>query len=120
VKLQKANYKKQTNWFNMVGSEALGTPLVKQTDFAADMLFFQANQSTCLHTHPGNHILYVVSGSGFLLFAEERHVLTQGDCYFVPGEVPHQVSASKLSSMHLLSIADNHRPVWSEERLNKL
>lgn len=114
--LQIKNYRESDNWLPMIGSEATGLPLVKQGDFGADMLHFESSQKTSLHTHPGNHILFVVEGGGYLVFNEEKHDLVQGTCYLVPGESPHQVVAGGFG-MILLSIADKHCNVDSEERL---
>lgn len=117
--LQIKNYITATDWLPMVGSEAHGCPLVKDGNFAADMLRFNAHEKTNLHTHPGNHILFVVQGSGSLVFGNDIHPLTQGTCYFVPGATPHQVIAGE-DGLYLLSIADNHQPVDSPKRLEVL
>lgn len=102
-------------WLNMVNSEAVGLPLVKDGSFAADMLKFERGQRTSKHTHPGNHILFVVDGGGWLVYGDESHVLSRGTCYFVPGQIPHQVIADEY--MFMLSIANDHRPVDSPSRL---
>lgn len=117
--LQIKNYLDQVNWSAMVGSQAQGLNLVKDGNFAADMLHFKANQKTSLHTHPGNHILFVVQGDGWLIFDNEKHDLITGTCYFVPGLIPHQVIAGSVG-MYLLSVADNHQPVDSASRLEVL
>jgi quercetin dioxygenase-like cupin family protein len=103
------------DWQGMHGSQAHGLPLVKQDNFAADMLHFLPNEKTSLHTHPGNHILFVVEGGGFLTYGDEEHPLVKGSCYLVPGITNHRVSADERG-MYLLSIADTHRSVDSEER----
>lgn len=102
-------------WLSMHGSTALGAPLVKQGAFAADILSFELGQRTEPHTHPGNHILFVVEGDGWLIFDGEHYLLKKATCYFVPGSTVHQVGSD--GNMFLLSIADNHRPVNSIERL---
>lgn len=114
--LQITNFLKDGMWLEMIGSEAKGKELVKDDLFGADMLKFDANQKTSLHTHPGNHILFVVAGDGFLKYEGILHKLIQNTCYFVPGFVPHQVIAGE-SGMYLLSVSDKHRTVDSPERL---
>lgn len=117
ISLQKNNYQDPLiRLVKMHGSTGVGASLVKSGKFAADILFFAEGTSTEMHTHPGDHILFVASGSGFLVFDGHRHDLAQGDCYFVPGSTPHQVGAAQ-GTLHLLSIANDHRPVDSEERL---
>lgn len=119
MNLQIKNYLNSTEWKAMFGSQALGLSLVKNNNFAADILHFQPNTQTILHTHPGNHILFVVDGSGWLFFDNAMHVLSVGDCYFVPGNIPHQVGTDN-TILYLLSIADDHRPVDSPERLQEV
>lgn len=106
---------KCTDWQPMHGSQAHGIPLVKQDNFAADILHFLPGEKTSLHTHPGNHILFVVDGGGTLTYSYEHHPLVKGTCYLVPGSTPHRVSADERG-MYLLSIADTHRNVDSKER----
>jgi quercetin dioxygenase-like cupin family protein len=103
------------DWKKMHGSQAHGLDLVKQDNFAADMLHFLPNEKTSLHTHPGNHILFVVDGGGVLTYGDEEHLLVKGACYLVPGTTNHRVSADERG-MYLLSIADAHRLVDSKER----
>ena len=110
------NYKKGNDWLPMVGSEATGLALVKSGSFAADMLHFLPRQKTELHTHPGSHILFVVEGEGWLIFGGQRIKLSPGDCYLVPGSVLHAVGSGE-SGMFLLSVANEHFPVDSSERL---
>jgi len=115
-KLQINNYQSPLHqWLPMVGSQALGIGLVKDGRFAADMLKFEPGQCTSVHTHPGDHILFVVNGNGFLLYDGDRYDLIEGACYFVPGAIPHQVSATSI--MFLLSVSNDHRTVDSAERL---
>lgn len=115
--LQIKNYLQagRMDWQKMHGSQAQGLALVKQNNFAADMLHFLPNEKTSLHTHPGNHILFVVDGGGYLTYGDDQHPLVKGACYLVPGITNHRVSADERG-MYLLSIADTHRNIDSKER----
>jgi len=115
--LQVRNYRDSGDFLTMVASQGMGKPLVADGRFGADMLRFEPGHKTTIHTHPGDHILFVAQGNGFLVFDGIRHSLSAGDCYFVPGAVPHQVGAT-TDELLLLSVANNHQPVDSEERLN--
>jgi quercetin dioxygenase-like cupin family protein len=115
--LQKRNYQDGGDFVAMVASQGMGLPLVAVDKFGADILRFEPGHKTLMHTHPGDHILFVVKGAGFLIFDGEFYKLSAGDCYFVPGSVPHQVGAT-IAELLLLSVANNHRPVDSKERLN--
>ena len=116
--LQIKNYKEAniSEWLPMHGSEAQGISLVKLKNFAADMLKFSPGNKTSLHTHPGNHILFVVEGSGSLLYNNEIYSLTKGICYLVPGAIVHQITAGK-EELILMSIADDHKSVTSKDRV---
>lgn len=113
--LQICNIADIKDWLPMHGSTALGAPLVKDGAFAADLLKFEPGQKTEPHTHPGDHILFVVDGDGWLIYGGAYHALTRHTCYFVPGQIIHQVGSE--SGMLLMSIANAHRPVDSLERL---
>lgn len=119
--LQIKNYKSisATDWLSMVASEAIGLPLVQSGCFAADMLDFGSQQKTSLHTHPGSHILFIVSGHGWLDYDDQTHDLELGTCYFVPGSVAHRIRSSK-EGLTLLSVSNDHRPVNSSERVEVL
>jgi len=114
--MQIKNYLDSTQWIAMHGSEAVGTPLVKKGDFAADMLHFLPNQKTSLHTHEGNHILFAVEGSGWIDCGVETEPIVKGTCYFIEGSQPHRVRAGD-DGLYLLSVANVHKPVHSTERL---
>lgn len=115
--IQITNYKeeKKSDWLSMYGSEAVGLPLVKKGCFGADILHFTKGQKTTKHTHLGNHILFVVEGSGYLIVEDKKEELITGTCYLIEGEKPHLVGTN--SEMYLLSVGDNHFSLDSQERL---
>lgn len=101
----------------MYNSEGTGLPLVKGGDFAADMIRFMPGKCIYEHTHPGNHILLCVEGTGVLKFNNQYFHLEKGVIYFVPGMSPHAILTTENDSrLTLLSIADQHLPVNSSER----
>lgn len=99
----------------MAKSDGRGLPLVRLGRFGADLIEFDAGKGVRDHTHPGNHILIVVSGTGWVDYDGEPHRLEHGVCYMVPGAVRHAIRAE--THLVLLSIADDHRDVGSEARL---
>ncbi|OGR06534.1 MAG: hypothetical protein A2511_04195 [Deltaproteobacteria bacterium RIFOXYD12_FULL_50_9] len=46
-----------------------------------------------LHKHPHEQFGYVIQGGFDMLIGDERAVLKTGDCYFIPGDVPHEFTA---------------------------
>lgn len=101
----------------MAGSGGTGQPLVKLEHFAADLIRFQPGKCIEEHTHPGDHILYCLGGTGTLVFAGERHLLSEGTIYMVPGTTPHAILTTEQDDeLTLMSIANQHFPVDSAKR----
>lgn len=97
-------------------SDGRGKPLLKSGPFGADLIRFPVGGGVPPHTHPGEHMLFVLSGRGSLQFGEEWHALEPGFCYHVPAGVRHAIRAE--SELTLLSVANDHRGVSAEDRLD--
>jgi quercetin dioxygenase-like cupin family protein len=52
-----------------------------------------------LHHHPHRQVSYVERGAFEVRVGEETKVLREGDCYFVPPDVPHGVTALEEASL---------------------
>lgn len=104
----------------MNSSDATAERLVKRGPFAADQIRFPPGGQVEAHTHPGDHILVCLSGSGTLWYAGERHDLVEGVVYMVPGSTPHAIYADRGETLSLLSVANDHRDAGSPERLDLL
>jgi quercetin dioxygenase-like cupin family protein len=52
-----------------------------------------------LHHHPHRQVSYVERGAFEVSVGEATTVLRQGDCYFVPPDVPHGVKALEEASL---------------------
>ena len=102
----------------MCNSDATGMCLLKQGPFAADLIRFPAGGKVDLHTHPGNHMLFCVDGRGTVQYGDQFYELSPGVCYLIEGQTPHAVFASNDSQLTLIAIADDHREVSSEARLD--
>lgn len=99
-------------------SDATGLALLKNGSFAADLIRFPPGGKVDLHTHPGSHMLFCVSGKGRVQYEDELHDLHPGSCYLIEDEVPHAIFADSHSELTLVAIADDHRPIASEQRLD--
>lgn len=42
------------------------------------------------HDHPEEQFGYILKGAIEVTIGDEKHILKPGDCYFIPGGVPHQ------------------------------
>lgn len=100
----------------MAHSDALGARLLKSGQFGADLIRFPPGGRVGMHTHPGQHILIVTGGTGWVTVYDERHRLEAGICYLIPGNAPHAIDAD--TELSIISVADDHRDVSSEERLD--
>jgi quercetin dioxygenase-like cupin family protein len=102
----------------MCNSDATGLPLLKAGPFAADLIRFPAGGKVDLHTHPGNHMLFCVDGSGTVQYGDKLYELSPGVCYLIEGQTAHAVFANNDSQLTLIAIADEHREVNSTTRLD--
>jgi quercetin dioxygenase-like cupin family protein len=83
-------------------SDADGAP-----NFTMRQFVVEPGGHTPKHTHPYEHEVYVVSGSGVALEGDVEHAITGGDVVFVrPGEV-HQFRNSGDSPMTFLCLIPN-------------
>lgn len=117
--MQFANFLEDVKSFeSMHNSDAGGRSLLKHGSFAADLIRFPPGGKVELHTHPGNHMLFCVSGKGQVQYEDKFFELSQGMCYLIEGAVPHAVFAAPNEQLTLIAIADDHRHVSSTDRLD--
>ncbi|MFN8315832.1 MAG: cupin domain-containing protein [Chitinophagales bacterium] len=92
-----------------------GTHLVGYKSFGADIIRFESNAKVINHTHKGDHILFVLSGSGFVEYNGVEYPLSPGVSYLIPGNVNHAMRS--IDCLVLISVSNDYRPLESEERL---
>ncbi len=98
------------------GADALGLALHTNGHLGADMLWVPAQKRFPVHTHPGDHLLLCLSGSGTITIGEVTYMVGPGDLYMVDGMVPHAVGAGDSDHI-LVAIGAPHKPVDSPERM---
>lgn len=88
-------------------------------DFGADLIEMQPGSAFPLHEHPGDHILYVVDGSGLVHADGEDHAIRAGDTIFIPAEYPHGVRtpATVPGPLVFLAVGHPHRPLDARDRM---
>ncbi|SDG59584.1 Cupin domain-containing protein [Lentzea fradiae] len=91
----------------------LGVPI------GADRLVMQPGTAFELHTHPGAHILYVLSSRGFIHIDGVDYEMKAGDTVFVPADYAHGVKTNaKVSEpLQILAFGVPHMPLESKERM---
>ncbi|GAA3728656.1 hypothetical protein GCM10022225_07530 [Plantactinospora mayteni] len=94
--------------------EATGRPLITNGFLGADLIQVPAGEGFAPHTHPGDHLLFVLGGRGTITAAGEILETTPGQVYMVDGAQPHAVGA--ISDHVLLSVGVAHQPLDSANR----
>ncbi|MEU6743663.1 cupin domain-containing protein [Streptosporangium sandarakinum] len=98
-------------------ADALGSALVSNGQLGADVLWVPAGGRFPIHTHPGHHLLYCISGRGTITIADHTYEVSPGDLYLVEGRQPHAVGAAAGHEHVLLSIGSPHRPIQAKDRM---
>lgn len=57
----------------------------------ADLIEMQPGSSFPLHVHPGDHILYAISGRGTVIIDGEVRNFAAGTTFYIAGAYPHNV-----------------------------
>lgn len=98
------------------GADAVGLNLHTNGHLGADILWVPATKQFPVHTHPGDHLLYCLEGTGTITVGECTYAVEPGDLYMVDGLVPHAVGAGPHDHI-LVAIGAPHKPVDSPERM---
>jgi quercetin dioxygenase-like cupin family protein len=98
------------------GAPATGLPLHSNGHLGADILHVPAGKQFPVHTHPGDHLLYCLRGTGTISVDGQTYPIRPGDLYMVDGLVPHAVGAGPEEHV-LVAIGAPHKPVDSPERM---
>lgn len=85
----------------------------------ADRIVMQPGSAFPLHTHEGDHILYVLDGVGAIHIDGVDHHLREGDAIYVPAEYPHGVKTYTQASspFAILAVGVPHKPVDASDRM---
>jgi quercetin dioxygenase-like cupin family protein len=77
-------------------------------EIGVDLIDMQPGSAFPLHVHPGDHILYVMSGDGCVSVDGIDHKVKGGDTIFIPAEYPHGVKSDNVQSGRLVFLAFGH------------
>ena len=100
----------------MMNSDGTGTPLVCSGKFGADVIRFGPGEGVTNHTHVGEHILFVIKGTGFVEYEGVDYELKPGVCYLVASMADHAIKATE--ELVLIAVGNDHRPLGSYERMD--
>lgn len=105
----------QHGWKDVHGAPAVGIPLHTNGHLGVDLIHVKGGDQFPIHTHPGDHLLYCVSGEGTMSVDGVTYRIRPGDLYMVDGNVPHAVGA--ITDHTIMAIGSPHKPVDSPERM---
>jgi quercetin dioxygenase-like cupin family protein len=88
-------------------------------EFGADLIEMQPGSAFALHTHPGNHILYIIKGSGMVHCDGVDYHVRKGDTIAIPAEYPHGVKTytSAPGPLIFLAVGHPHKAIDSRDRM---
>lgn len=86
----------------------------------ADEIEMEPGSAFPLHVHPGDHILYVLSGEGYVQIDGADIAISAGDSLYLPAELPHGVRAGTTGNLRFIAIGHPHRPLQSADRMKRI
>lgn len=116
VNLEKAAREVAEHGVPVHGANAIGLPLHSNGHLGADILSVPPNAAFPVHTHPGDHLLLCLAGTGTISVGEVTYEVEPGDFYMVDGLTPHAVGAGPEGHV-LIAIGSPHKPIQSPERM---
>jgi quercetin dioxygenase-like cupin family protein len=95
---------------------------LEQVELGADLIEMQPGSAFPLHTHEGDHLLYVISGHGFVHIDGIDRPVREGDTIFVPAEYPHGVLSDPQATdvFCLLAVGHPHKHVGARDRMHRV
>lgn len=86
-------------------------------ELGADWIEMQPGTAFALHTHPGDHLLYAISGCGTITMGGVVRMFAAGSTCFIPGASPHAVGNPGDEPLLLLAVGHPHKPLTAHDRM---
>lgn len=92
---------------------------VEGHEIGADLIEMDPGAAFALHVHPGDHLLFVVSGSLLVHVDGVDHPACTGHTIFIPADLPHGVKTVPGYShpSRFLAVGVPHKHVSAEDRM---
>lgn len=103
------------------GKVGVGEMTAEGRPIGADFIEMQPGSAFPPHEHPGDHILYFVSGQGRVLIDDGWQSVRAGDLIFIAAEHPHAVQGppeGATEPLCIVSVGYPHTHVGSKERMH--
>jgi quercetin dioxygenase-like cupin family protein len=91
-------------------------------EFGADLIEMQPGSAFPLHVHAGDHLLFIVSGRGFVHIDGEDHPAVTGDTFYIAAEHPHGVKTDPdfWGAFAFLACGIPHKHITAHDRMTVL
>jgi quercetin dioxygenase-like cupin family protein len=101
------------------GRIGVSAPSKTGVEIGIDYMEMDAGSAFPLHTHEGDHILYVVDGSGIAHVDNKDFPLKKGDVIFVPSEYPHafRTYPDAKDKFRFVAVGHPHKKLNSKDRM---
>ena len=89
-------------------------------EIGVDLIEMKPGAAFPLHSHPGDHILFVISGSGIVHIDGIDYAIDTEDSIFIPAEYPHGVrfdGCSSSSVFQFLAFGYPHKHLSAKDRM---
>lgn len=89
-------------------------------EIGADLIEMQPGTAFPLHTHPGDHILYAISGRGTVTIDGEPRLFVAGTTFYIAGSYPHNVGTipGESEPFTLLALGHPKKHVSARDRMH--
>jgi quercetin dioxygenase-like cupin family protein len=86
-------------------------------EIGVDLIHMDRGSAFPLHVHPGDHILYIVSGGGCVHIDGDDRQVMPGDSVFIAAEHPHGVKAGTATHLRFLAFGHPHKHLEAADRM---
>jgi mannose-6-phosphate isomerase-like protein (cupin superfamily) len=123
IDISKAEYKQVVDDFHVVveGIEGVSGASARSSlgaTMGLDKLILHAGSVFPLHTHEGDHLLYVRAGAGVIHIDGVDYQLTEGQTIFIPAVYPHGLRGPASGDpLEVISFSIPHHPIDSSTRM---
>lgn len=91
-----------------------GELMLTNGHLGADIIHVPAGDGFAPHTHPGDHVLIVLAGTGTVTIGSTIHPTHAGQLYLVEGDVPHAVGA--VTDHIIMTVGSPHKTIHDGDR----
>jgi mannose-6-phosphate isomerase-like protein (cupin superfamily) len=101
----------------IVGCHGVRTEKPDGTHLGCDFIWLDPESGFPMHTHAGDHVLYVIRGAGFVHIDGRDIGAGMGDLIHIPAEYPHRVFTSG-SALLIAAFGHPHKAIDSKDRMD--